>query len=218
MTNSLNFNETARGYLELLLQAKRTEALNSIVDCVKAGVPLEDVYLKILQPVMYEVGRLWQTNKIDISVEHYITATTQLTMGHLFPYAISDTRAGKKMLGGCLGSELHELGMRMVSDIFELEGWDTYFLGAVTPDQSFITAIEAQKPDVVCLSATLQSGIPMARDLISKINHSMGADRPKIIVGGLAFLLNPQLAEIVGADSLGTNARDTVEKATALTN
>lgn len=35
----------------------------------------------------------------------------------------------------------HEIGMRMVADFFEMEGWDTYYLGANTPTRSILQTI-----------------------------------------------------------------------------
>jgi len=206
----------AKTYLDHLLQARRSEALACIKESVEAGIPLRDIYLNVLQPVMYEVGRLWQTNAIDIAVEHYITAATQLTMAHIFPFALSNERNGKKMVGGCLGSELHELGLRMVSDLFESEGWDTYFLGAVTPGTSLLRAVEEQRPNVLCLSVTMQFGVPEARDLIKTIRTAMQDACPKILVGGLPFIMNPHLVEMVGADGTGVDGFQAVTLATRL--
>lgn len=206
----------AQNYLTLLLEGQRAEAITTIVRNVKSGLPLKEVYLDVLQPAMYEVGRLWQTGKIDIATGHYITASTQLAMAHLFPHAITEKRVGKVMLGSSLGGELHELGLRMVCDFFEYEGWNTYFMGAISSDQSFINAIKEKRPDIVCLSVTMQVGVPHTRDLIKALRTQLASDCPKIIVGGLAFTINPKLAQIVGADAIGTNAQETIERATAI--
>lgn len=209
--------ELARTYLKYLFEARRHDAVSCISDSVVSGMPLKDVYLSVLQPVMYEVGRLWQINAIDISVEHFITAATQLTMAHIFPYALTGERNGKRMVGGCLGSELHELGLHMVSDLFESEGWDTYFIGAITPGRSLMDVVEQQMPDVLCLSVTMQLGIPQARDFILSIRTSMKDRCPMILVGGLAFNLNPNLANIIGADGMAVDGLQALTLATHLT-
>lgn len=207
----------AKTYLGHLLQARRSEAVSCIIESVNAGTPLRDIYLSVLQPVMYEVGRLWQINSIDIAEEHFITAATQLTMAHIFPSALAGKRNGKRMIGGCLGSELHELGLHMVSDLFESEGWDTYFMGAITPGASLLRAVEEQRPDVLCLSVTMQVGAPQVRDAISSIRSAMGDDCPKILVGGLAFIMSPSLAAKVGADGTASDGLEAVALADRLT-
>ena len=60
----------AKTYLNLLLAGDRNHAIDIILREVKSGMQLEDVYLNVLQPVMYEVGRLWQLDEIDIVAEH----------------------------------------------------------------------------------------------------------------------------------------------------
>jgi methanogenic corrinoid protein MtbC1 len=207
-----------REYLDLLLDGRRLDAMRTITGRVEEGLPVGDVYVDVLQPVMYEVGRLWQLDEIDIATEHYITAATQLLMARLFPHALSTRRISKSMIGCCLGSELHELGMRMVCDFFEFEGWDTYFLGAVTPAQDLVKVTRTRKPDLVCISATMAFGLPKIRNLIRDLHAATTGHAPRIMVGGLPFLINPALSNIVGADATAADARQAVGVAAALFN
>lgn len=206
----------ARTYLNLLLKGNRNQAIATILAEVKAGMPLEDVYLDVLQPTMYEVGRLWQQNEIDIVLEHYCTAATQLLMAQLFHYVLNSQQNGWRMAGCCLGSELHEMGMRMICDLFELDGWDTFFIGAITPGYALQKALEEHRPDLVCLSSTMQFGVGQIRDLITSIRANNTLAGTKIMVGGLAFNLNPGLVSRVGADATAANAREAVQVARRL--
>jgi methanogenic corrinoid protein MtbC1 len=194
-------------YLELLLDLRRREAFAAVRQEVEAGMPLDAVYCDVLQPVMYEVGRLWQTNVIDVAAEHYVTAATQVLMAQLFPLALGRERNGFSMVGGCLGSELHELGMRMVCDLFEFEGFDTCFLGAVTPGDSLLGIVTTRGPDLVCLSSTMPFGVPQIRDFIAQVRGLDLPRPPRIMVGGLPFIINPALAGLVGADATAADAR-----------
>lgn len=204
-----------RAYLDLLLEGRRQEALQVITLEVDRGLPVGDAYVDVLQPVMYEVGRLWQTDEIDIATEHYVTAATQLLMARLFPQAMATRRISRSMVGCCLGSELHELGMRMVCDFFEFEGWDTYFLGAITPAGSLIKVIRDRRPDLVCISATMAFGLPGIRTLIRELRAASDAP-PRVMVGGLPFLINPDLATMVGADATAPDARQAAAAAADL--
>ncbi|WP_025719581.1 cobalamin B12-binding domain-containing protein [Paenibacillus sp. 1-18] len=58
-------------------------------------------------------------------------------------------------MAACVGSEQHEIGLRMLADLFEMDGWDTYYLGANVPDWSLVQAIVSYKADVVAISATM---------------------------------------------------------------
>jgi methanogenic corrinoid protein MtbC1 len=203
-------------YLDLLLKGQRHKALQTILDRVEAGLPVDTVYIDVLQPVMYELGRLWQMDEIDVATEHYVTAATQVLMARLFPHALNQKRISRTMIGCCLGSELHELGMRMVCDFFEFEGWDTYFLGAITPQESLLGTIRSRRPDLLCLSATMSFGLPQIRDLIRVIQGFSEDKIPKIMVGGLPFIINPDLSTVVGADATAPDARLAVQVADTL--
>ena len=205
-----------RRYLDLLLDGRRQEAMQVITTEVESGLPIGDAYVDVLQPVMYEVGRLWQTDEIDIATEHYVTAATQLLMARLFPQALASRRISKSMVGCCLGSELHELGMRMVCDFFEFEGWDTYFLGAIIPARSLVKVILDRKPDLVCISATMAFGLPGIRSLIRDLRTATDGHAPRVMVGGLPFLINPDLTAMVGADATAVDARKAVAAAAEL--
>ncbi len=91
------------------------------------------LYLQVFQPALHRVGRLWQLNRVGVAEEHYCTAATQLIMSQLYPYLFTGERHRRIMVATCASGELHEIGARMVSDFFELEGWDTIYLGASAP-------------------------------------------------------------------------------------
>jgi methanogenic corrinoid protein MtbC1 len=203
-------------YLELLLEGQRHAALKKILDQVDAGLPVSTVYVDVLQPIMYELGRLWQVDEIDVATEHYVTAATQLLMAKLFPHILNQRRLSRSMIGCCLGSELHELGMRMVCDFFEFEGWDTYFLGAITPSDNLVSLIRSRQPDLLCLSATMSFGLPQIRDLIRAVHAIPAIKPPRIMVGGLPFIINPELSSKVGADATASDARLAVKAAAEL--
>ena len=200
-------------YLDNLLEMHREEAFMCIHNAVEEGYSVPDIYINILQPVMYEVGRLWQVEVIDVATEHYCTAATQLLMAQLFPKATVTKSEKYRMVGCCLGSELHELGLRMVCDCFEFHGWDTTFLGAVTPSKTLINNILHKIPHVVSLSATMYIGVSQIHSIITSLREQDAMPCPVIIVGGQAFNVNQKLYKKVGADGYTSNAIEAVELA-----
>ena len=53
-------------------------------NALAAGMALERIYTGILPPLMREVGRLWQMNKISVSHEHYCSAAVQSIVGGFY--------------------------------------------------------------------------------------------------------------------------------------
>ncbi|MBV9124627.1 MAG: B12-binding domain-containing protein, partial [Planctomycetes bacterium] len=101
----------ARQYLQALLRAERHEASRLILDAVRAGVAVCDLYLQVFQRCQREVGRLWQLKQITVAQEHYCTATTQLVLAQLYPYLFALPRKGRKLTAASVGGELHEVGL-----------------------------------------------------------------------------------------------------------
>lgn len=201
-------SDLAREYLETLLASKRQEASRLILEAVGRGVAVADIYLQVFQRCQREVGRLWQANKISVAQEHYCTAATQLAMSQLYDHLFALPKRGYKMVAASVASETHEVGLRIVADLFEADGWDTHYLGANLPDQSVLQTIEQQQPDILILSATMAFHLPEVEQLIARI-RSLESDKPcKIMVGGRPFNIDPELWRRVGADGHGRDASE----------
>ncbi len=111
---------------------------------------------------------------------------------------------------------MHEIGARMVADFFELEGWDTYYLGANTPTESIIRTLDKETPHLLGISATLTSHVSMVETLIKEIRKTEIGKRIKILVGGRPFNANPTLWQAVNADGYGENANEAISVAKKL--
>jgi MerR family transcriptional regulator, light-induced transcriptional regulator len=201
----------ANKYLEYLLGSKRNDASLFILDLAKNNVLPKNIYLGIFQPVQYEIGRLWQTNKISVAVEHYCTAVTQMVMSQLYPYIFSSKKNGKSFVATCASGELHELGIRMVADLLEMEGWDTYYLGANTPIEDLAQTIREQKPDVLGISATMTFHLEKVKEIISMIREDISSRVLKIIVGGYLFNISKGIYKKIGADAFAENAEEAIK-------
>ncbi len=205
-------------YLGHLLQGKRREATLLITELIQQGVSIKDVYQFIFQVSQYEVGRLWQCNKITVAHEHYCTAATQQIMSGLYQHIFSATRKGKTLVACSISGELHELGIRMVTDFFEMDGWDTYYLGANMPDNQLQEALIEYKADVLALSVSLPTNVSSAAALIKKIRSNADFTNLKIMVGGYPFLTIPNLWQRVAADGFAQNADQAIKMANELVN
>ena len=204
----------ARRYLDLLLAGDRRRAAAAILEAVEGGAAVRDVYMHVFQPCLREVGRLWQTNAITVAHEHYCTAATQLVMSQLYPRIFSTPRLGRAMVATCIEGDLHEVGVRMVADFFELEGWDAHYLGANVPVKSVVSTLAERAAGVLAISATLTPHIARVRGLIDGVR----AARPDvyILVGGYPFNASPGLWREVGADGHAVDADAAVAVARGL--
>ncbi len=209
-----NLTPLAQNYLDNILKGDRSSALSLILAEVSSGVSVKEIYLHVFQPVQYEIGRLWQTNKISVAQEHYCTAATQLVMSQLYPFLFTGEKKNRKMVTTCVPGELHEIGARMVTDFFEMHGWDTYYLGANMPIESVINYLIDIKPQFLAISATMTYHLSSVEEMIRIVRSPSGTNPDlKIMVGGYPFKVVTGLWKIVGADGYAENAEEAVKLA-----
>ena len=194
----------ARDYLAALLRGERHIAGELVTAAIDGGVFIKDIYLLVFQRVQHEVGRLWQANRIGVAQEHYCTACTQSIMSQMYPRIFSSKRNGRRLVSTCVGGDLHEIGVRIVTDFFEMEGWDTFYLGANTPIPGTLQQVAARLPHVLAISATLPVHLQAVADLIAATRAT--AKPPFILVGGAPFNALPGLWKDVGADGSAHDA------------
>lgn len=206
----------AEKYLALVIEMEREAAVKYILDLVDSGITIENIYLEIFQNTQYEIGRLWQLNKISIAQEHYATSVTQLAMSQLYPKIFSSFKKGKKALTTCIGDELHELGIRMVADLLELNGWDTIHLGSNTPAGEILKLLAEKKIDVLALSATTPNQLEETHSLIKAVRSNDKLSQVKVMVGGRLFMQNNDLWQKIGADTFASDAEEAVKAADSI--
>jgi methanogenic corrinoid protein MtbC1 len=208
--------QLAQDYLEALLDSNRRQANGLILRAVEEGSTVRDVYLHVFQPVQRELGRLWQLGQISIAQEHLATAVTQFIMSQLYPRIFATERCGRRLLAACVGDELHELGIRMVADFFEMEGWDTYYLGASTPSTAILSAVAEHRPHLLAISVTMTFHVNTAAQLIAELRARKHYTSTPVLVGGYPFNISPKLWQRVGADAVARDAQDAIAAANRL--
>jgi methanogenic corrinoid protein MtbC1 len=208
--------ELAQRYLELLLTGDRQSASTLILDAVDRGVSVRDVYLHVFQRSQHEVGRRWQMNELTVAEEHFCTAATQLIMAQLYPRIFATPRIGRRLVAACVGGDLHEIGMRMVADFFEMAGWDTYYLGANTPLEGIVESVEHRRADALAISATMSYHVPAVAEVVRAVRDRVAPPGPRILVGGYPFRVDAELWRSVGADGFAADAAGAVPLANRL--
>jgi methanogenic corrinoid protein MtbC1 len=204
----------SREYVDLLRNAERRAAIDLVLRAADEH-PVEEIYTGLLQEAQYEVGRLWEANEISVAQEHYSTAVTQLVMSLLYPRICDTPKTRGAFVGVCVEGELHEVGIRMVCDLFELRGWRSFYLGSSMPPDDLLRFIEQKRPDVIGISAIYEANVESARKVIAQLRTIAPSD-VTILAGGRPFVLYPELWRELGADGSAADAAASVEVAESL--
>lgn len=197
-------------YLHALVEADLPAARRVIDEALAHGMSAAEIYLDVLQPALYEVGRLWSHAEISVAQEHLATAATQSAMARLAERLGGQerrVRAGVALVA-CVSDELHALGGRMVADFLEADGWRVVFLGALTPGHDLAALAAEHGAQVVALSAALADRVPNVAEMCASLRAIQPP--PLVIVGGQAFGGSPAAALRTGADAFAADAEDAV--------
>jgi len=200
--------ELADEYVALLQRGERQLASQRILAAVTAGASVRDLYLEVFQRAQREVGRLWQMNLTSVAHEHYFTAATQLIMSQLYPLVFTARKSIATLVATCVSGNLHEIGIRMLADLFEMQGWKTFFLGSNTPTAAVLETVAERGAQVLAVSATLTFQVSTVQNLIAQLRAERRFDHVRVLVGGYPFNLAPDLWREIGADG---HARDADE-------
>ena len=193
-------------YASAALLGERANAVALLEGALAREASLPQVAVHVIQPAMYEVGRLWQENSVSVAQEHLATALSQSWMSRARAMARAAADNGGRALFACLSGNHHVVGLRMVADAFELDGWSTHYLGADTTPEALLAKVRALRPHLVGFSASLPQHLRGLRDAVAGLRAELGADCPRLVVGGLAINQFPGLAAWVGAEVLGADA------------
>lgn len=198
-------------YMANLFQRNSRKTIQLIQEFSEKGIPLNDIYVEILAESMRRVGDLWHTAKISVDAEHYCTSVTQMAMAQMYPMLFENERKNKTLLCACPGTELHEMGARMVADLFENDGWDSIYLGAAVPEDAMLDAVATNQPDLIALSVTMPQHLIACRHLVDAIRKEY--PDIKIAVGGKAFESTHALWKQWPIDLYTQDARQLLEQA-----
>ena len=80
-----------------------------------------------------------------------------------------------------ISGELHEIGVRIIADFFEMEGWDTYYLGANSPTAAIVQAVADRRADILAVSATMTFHVRAVENLIATIRASADTNNVKVL-------------------------------------
>ena len=147
---------------------------------------VKQLYDEILKRSLYNIGELWETGKITVATEHLASAIVETILSEVYFKIITKNKIKKSVVLTCTENEFHQIGIKMVSDIFEKNGWHIHFLGANTTTEELFSLIKSVQPDVLAISLSIPFNLPTLEKMLVKIRNQF--PELYILVGGQAFL------------------------------
>lgn len=172
-------------FLQNLLKGSRSNCSAIARKYLEENPSIKDLYEEVFKVALYEVGRLWETNQITVATEHLATAITEGILNELFEQIITKNKVNKKVVVACVQNEQHQVGIKMVADVFELKGWESFFLGTGIPTLELIKFIREIQPDILAISLSVYFNFTNLLKMLEQLRNEFPA--LQIIIGGQAF-------------------------------
>ena len=171
---------------KMVFDALKNGDIEKMVDVAgkyKEQTSLAEFYDDILRPVLYEVGYLWQENKLDIGMEHVCSNTANKTI-HKITGSIKSNERMENIIICTPDGELHNIACNIIESLLFEKGFRVINVSPSIPTDSMINYIDETKPVMILISVTLKDNIGSTVRLIKKISTIFSIP---ILVGGLAI-------------------------------
>jgi methanogenic corrinoid protein MtbC1 len=200
----------------LLLQDDAGPSANYVKELFAQGIELEELYLNLLTPVARKLGERWDNDEADftqVTVALWRIKQLMYDLSPMFQEYAEYKQQGKSVMLVPLPGSQHTLGLFMVSEFFARAGWRVWGELAAT-EADILRMAKTQWFDVVGLAASVREQFPDLKRMIAEVRSVSLNPHVGIMIGSPVFNQNPDLIEDLGADMVGIDAVDALEKAT----
>lgn len=163
---------------------------NQILDRVLTTHGVETAVVRVVLPLMHEIGDRWARNELTVGQEHFASA---LLTGRLRGLAGGwDDGEGPRVLCACPAGEAHDLGLLCFSLLLRERGPRITYLGASVPSDSLFDAAQRIGPAVVVIAGVREEPFWDSYEALAELSF-----RYPLMLGGAGA--SPALGDILHA-------------------
>jgi len=194
--------------VDALSSLQEDKVLAEVIALKERNVPIFEI-VQLLQEGMSLVGKRFEEGEYFLSeliMSSSIFKQAVDTLGENFDQG--SPKYGTLAIGTIFG-DVHDIGKNIVANILRCNGFRVIDLGVNVPIQTFVKAIQDQKPDLLGISCLLTTGFDHMKSAIKAIEDAGLRKDLRILIGGGP--VNQATCNYVRADGFGTNAQEAVE-------
>ncbi len=215
--SSLDFlhslNDVQKEFINILLEGNMRKLVSISDEYLNGNKKVEDYYSKMITPVMYAIGQLWEMGEITAATEHLASSLiTRILASYNIKQELPAITKGKIVITSA-ANEYHEIGAWMTANLFEMDGWQVYYLGANTPIKDVIKIVEDVSPDILGVSVTMVYNLENIRTLFEHLRSNPKYDNMKLYAGGSLFSFYPQVSQFLKADFIAKSFTESLNQA-----
>lgn len=169
----------------------------------------EELTLNVIGPLLAGLGTAWEQARITVTDEHLIS--NYLRHRLLMWIGTGPTaRPVDPVLLACAPGEWHEGSLLMFGVLLRRRGWPVAYLGQNLPFADLASFLDQAHPQLVVLVGMLTETGQALADWPAWIKQKAG--RPVVTYAGRAFVIHPELKDLVPGIYLGDNLQQGLEK------
>lgn len=175
--------------------------------------------LKVLEATLKMAGDLWSNQTISLTQIYVSSRIAEEIVEHFVYNQPSDEsnhgRSGRIVIGA-IQEDTHALGKNIVKRFLD-PFFEVHDLGIDVQPIQFIERAKQISADVIAVSGLMATSFTYFGQLRQLIDgNEWEGGKPRLLVGGAPFVVDPSLASRLGADAYASNAFDAVEKCFSL--
>lgn len=192
-----------------IVNGKMEAALEITHQAIDEKIEPQFIINNYMIKAMEEIGRRFQDGKAFVPELLMAARAMKAPLDLLKPMLKGDRSAviGKVVIGTVKG-DLHDIGKNLVASMLEGCGFEVVNIGIDLPAERFVTAIQEEKADLLCMSALLTTTMSYMETVIQAVENAGLRDKVKILVGGAP--VTESFALSIGADGYSSNANEAV--------
>lgn len=187
--------------LSILLSGKKEQFYNLIKKDLKEFN--NNIFLfieKLINPLMYEIGQMWQLNKISVAKEHLSTSLIEEIINDFIQNSFVENSKKLVAITSTVGNELHNLGIKIVGKFIETYGYSVKNITSKISTKELINSIYDLKPSLVVLSVTLPANVATLQEIVKELKNDDNLFNGLVVVGGQGLFNDKQNVLIKEAD------------------
>lgn len=182
-------------FLKAILSGDRNNGAAIVAELYDSGNSVKDIYEKVIREALYKVGEMWEKGEISVATEHLASAIVESVLNEQYSKIIAVEKRDQTVVAASVENEVHQIGLKMVSDLFEMHGFNVHYLGANNPLDDLVNFVESVKPDILAVSVSINYHIKSLEKLIETVHNSC-----------------PNLIIMAGGQGLTTGSKDLLKR------
>lgn len=191
---------------EALFHLERDYVLEEVTRRFEAGDDAMEL-IRELQDGMGRVGKKFEDGKFYLAELMLSADLFKRAMAILEPGLDVDAlQSIGTMVVGTPKGDIHDIGKNIFCTVAKSAGFKVHDLGVDVAHQSFLSAVEEIRPDIVGFSALLTTAFEPMKEIVDALTEKGLRQDLKIIVGG--GVTTETVRKYVGADAQTIDAMD----------